>query len=87
MTETVYRSRAEAFRIRTEACRCTAQALAGRSETEALAPIAWALAVFFEKYIAEGAEATWKDFGPKAPTRLRLARKFGGTPPSRKPTP
>jgi|HubBroStandDraft_5_1064220.scaffolds.fasta_scaffold266890_3 hypothetical protein len=77
MTEAVYRSRAEAIGIRTEACRCTAQALAGRSEIEGLPSIAWCLAVFFESYIAQGATATHKDFGPKAPTKLRLARKYG----------
>lgn len=75
-----YRSRAEAIRIRTEACRCTATVLAGRSETETLAPLAFSLAVFFEVYIGQGATHAHKDFGPKAPTRLRLARKFGKNP-------
>jgi hypothetical protein len=68
-----YRSNKEAERIRTEACRCAATVLAGRSET-ALAPTCWSPSVFFETYIANGSKATRKDFGPKKPVKLKIAK-------------
>lgn len=69
-----YRNRAHAMAVRTEACRMAAQVMAGRPD-DTLAPRVWSLAVFFEKYIAEGAAATAKDFGPKKPVKLKAVGK------------
>jgi len=49
-------------KIREKACEFAAIVLSG---TEApYSPHLWALAVFFEKYIREGPEATQDEFGP-----------------------
>lgn len=68
-----YRSEREAYRVRTEACRCAALVLASRPDAN-LTPMVWSLAVFFEKYIASGAKATQRDFGPKDPPKLRVVK-------------
>lgn len=68
-----YASREEGITIRTEACRLAALIMAGRPD-DSPAPLIWSLSVFFEKYIMEGCEATVKEFGPKRPTRLRVAK-------------
>jgi hypothetical protein len=67
-----YASRAEATKVRIEACRCAATVLAGRPE-EKVIPLVWSLTVFFESYIAHGAKRTERDFGPKEPAKLRVA--------------
>lgn len=69
-----YRSRKEAMRVRDKACRYAAMVLSTRKEAEALTPLAFSLAVFFEMYIADGAAATRKDFGPKKPAKLKVAK-------------
>lgn len=69
-----YRSRAEAIRIRTEACRLAAIVMAGRPD-DAPSPLLWSMSVFFETYIAEGCTETLKAFGPKRPIRLRIVKK------------
>ncbi len=69
-----YRSEKEAIRVRTEACRMAATVLAGHSDINPMAPTCWSLAVFFEKYMLEGAHGTMKDFGPKKPAKLRVVR-------------
>lgn len=69
-----YRSRKEAMRVRDKACKYAAIVLSTRKETEALAPLAFSLAVFFESYIEGGSEATAKDFGPKKPAKIRVAK-------------
>lgn len=48
--------------------------LASRSDLE-LHPKAWSLAVFFESYIAHGADWTKKPFGPKKPKKLKVVGK------------
>lgn len=74
MTETTtYRSRAEAIRVRTEACRFAAQVMQGCGEQEGLCPQLWSVAVFFESYIANGSTHTKRDFGPKKPAKLKVA--------------
>lgn len=70
-----YRSVKEAQRVRAKACKYAAIVLSTRKETEALAPLAFSLAVFFETYIADGAKATRRDFGPKKPAKLKLVRE------------
>lgn len=69
-----YRSRAEAIRIRTEACRCVATVLQKHDLNQPVTPLAWSLAVFFETYIAEGAQSSLKEFGPKPATRLKIVK-------------
>lgn len=56
---------------REKACEFAATVLSGRSETEALTPLAWSLCVFFETYLDGGADATRKAFGPKPPAKLK----------------
>lgn len=65
-------------RVRTKACELAATVLSTRKETEALAPLAFSLTVFFESYIWSGSSATAKDFGPKGPVKLREVRRAGG---------
>lgn len=69
-----YRSQKEGLRVRTEACRLAATVLAGHPE-RLLSPTCWSLAVFFEKYMLEGADRTMKEFGPKKPAKLRVVNK------------
>lgn len=66
-----YRSHKEGVRARIKACECAAVVLSTRRDEEALVPLAFSLAVFFEAYIAGGANATAKDFGPKEPIELK----------------
>lgn len=54
--------------VRWQACKCAAVALAGREEA---APLAWSFAVFFEKYICDGAEGTLA-FAPKEGPELNV---------------
>ncbi len=58
-------------RVRIEACRMTAQVLAGRP-TEYICPTAWSLALFFESYILNGSEGTVSEFGPKDAVELKV---------------
>lgn len=60
-------------RDRVEACRLAAQVMAGRPD-DGLTPLLWSMAVFFENYIGLGASGTEKDFGPKKPVKLRVAK-------------
>ena len=59
--------------IRRDACRLAAQALRATDVEDGYAPRIWSLAVFFEKYLLEGAEGTAEDFGPKDPVELKMA--------------
>ncbi len=69
-----YRSQKHAEQVRAKACKYAAIVLSTRKDAESLAPLAFSLAVFFESYIAGGSEATAKDFGPKRPQKLKLAK-------------
>ena len=60
-------------RDRIKACELAAIVMAGRPGDNP-APLVWSLAVFFESYIAEGANGTQRDFGPKKPVKLRVVR-------------
>ena len=73
MKRRAYRSWKECERIRIAACRCAAIVMAGHPD-QSYAPHAWSLSVFFESYIAQGAEATYKNFGPKKPAKLKIIR-------------
>lgn len=59
---------------RVEACRLAAQVVASRPDC-APSPLLWSLAVFFETYIGQGSGATYKEFGPKKPVKLRVVKK------------
>ena len=61
-------------RDRVKACELAALVMAGRPDDNP-APLVWSLAVFFESYIAYGAEGTRKDFGPKKAVKLRVVGK------------
>lgn len=60
-------------RIRTKACEFAAVVLSTRKEDEALTPLAFSLAVFFETYMWSGSDACVDDFGPKGPVQLTVA--------------
>lgn len=47
-----------------------ATAIQGKGTDDEIAPRVWSLAVFFESYMAHGAEGTREDFGPKEPVKL-----------------
>ena len=61
-------------RTREKACELAALVLSGRPNEAALLPIGWSLAVFFERYIDGGAEATRKEFGPRKPRKLKVTK-------------
>ena len=63
--------------IRRDACRLAAQALRATDVADGYAPRIWSLAVFFERYLCEGANETAEDFGPKAPVELKAANDNG----------
>ena len=69
----VYRSPAEAQRIRALACEQAARVMAGRPDEPLLCGL-WQAAAFFESYITMGHAATERDFGPKAPVKLSLVK-------------
>jgi len=69
-----YPSVKSARKAREKACKYAAIVLSTRKDAESLAPLAFSLAVFFESYIAGGSEATVKEFGPKKPARLKVAK-------------
>lgn len=71
-----YRDWRHAQAVRMEACRLAAMVLSSRPD-EALMPTGWSLAVFFESYIAHGADWTRKPFGPKKPKKLKVVGKDG----------
>lgn len=57
---------------RWQACKLTAQAVAGWDPAETgITPRIWCLAVFFEEYMLKGAALTREDFGPKEPVELK----------------
>lgn len=58
-------------KTRIKACECAATALAGKDREEKYVPLAWALVVFFETYIENGAEGARKEFGPRKPVKIR----------------
>jgi hypothetical protein len=62
-----------AFLIRREACKMAAHAIANHRDEDSIVPRLWSLAVFFERYMWEGAEGTQEDFGPKPPVSLKEA--------------
>ena len=68
------RSQKHGEKVRERACKYAAIVLSTRRDHEALAPLAFSLAVFFEAYILGGAEATAKDFGPKKPAKLKAVK-------------
>lgn len=55
---------------RWQACKMAATAIQGKGTDDEIAPRVWSLAVFFESYMAHGAEGTREDFGPKEPVKL-----------------
>lgn len=59
---------------RVEACRLAAQVMASRPDCSP-SPLLWSLAVFFETYVGQGSGATYKEFGPKKPVKLRVVKK------------
>jgi hypothetical protein len=59
------------FWIRREACRLSALAMQGEFSDGAIASRLWALTVFFESYMLEGADGTMEEFGPKEPVPLQ----------------
>lgn len=61
-------------RVRAEACRCAAIAMAARKDNEVLVPLAWSFAVFFEMYILSGAKGTREEFGPHEPVELKQVK-------------
>lgn len=63
------------FWVRREACRLAATARQRQEEEVFLTPRLWAMTVFFEKYLIEGAEGTMEDFGPKEPVKLKAANE------------
>jgi hypothetical protein len=64
--------RAFGWWIRWQACKMAAQVMQGRSNgDEAISPLVWSLAVFFEQYMLAGATETSTDFGPKQPVELK----------------
>lgn len=67
-----YSSKKDGLRVRRDACRFAAIVLSTRKDSEPLAPLAFSLAVFFEKYMLDGAAGTVKDFGPKKPVKLKV---------------
>lgn len=68
--------RKQAYRNRLEAIRCAATVMHGIAhDRETLMPLGWSLAVFFEKYLWDGADGTMKPFGPKKPKKLKVVGK------------
>jgi hypothetical protein len=61
---------------RIKACELAARVLQGRG-TEVLVPRLWSVVTFFEAYIADGANGTLEEFGPKEPVRIGLAKVVG----------
>lgn len=59
---------------RVEACRLAAQVMQGQGLGDGLGVRLWSATVFFECYIDGGAAATKKDFGPKKPVKLKVAK-------------
>lgn len=59
------------FWIRREACKMAAIAIQNHTDESSITPRVWSLAVFFEKYMTEGAEGTQEDFGPKDAVELK----------------
>ena len=66
--------RSRAIRRREKACEFAAIVLAGQPVDDRI-PYGWSLAVFFERYMAYGADGTMKDFGPKKPKKLKMVDK------------
>ena len=66
-----YPSHEHAERVRAKACKYAAIVLSTRKDGEALAPLAFSLAVFFESYIVGGSQGTAKNFGPKKAVKLK----------------
>ena len=64
---------ARAMRRREIACQCAAEIMASRPDQD-MVPALWSLSVFFDAYMARGAEGAKRDFGPKKPAKLRIAR-------------
>lgn len=69
-----YRTYSEGMKIRRKACKYTAIVLSTRKDDDDMVPLAFSLAVFFEAYMFGGANATAKDFGPKKPAKLKVAK-------------
>jgi hypothetical protein len=64
------------LKIRTKACELAATVLAGRGDVEeALMPVGWSLAVFFESYMISGSKGTLKAFGPTKPVKLKVVKR------------
>lgn len=65
--------RSRTLRRRELACEFAAIVLAGQPVEDRI-PYGWSLAVFFEQYMAYGANRTVKDFGPKKPTKIKVVK-------------
>lgn len=61
--------------VRWQACKMAARVMQGRQNgDEAITPLVWSLAVFFENYICTGAPGTQVDFGPKDVVELKVVK-------------
>jgi hypothetical protein len=60
---------------RREACRMAAVVCQGHEWDGDLSHHLWSVTVFFEAYLAGGAEYTQEDFGPKEAVDLKLVRE------------
>lgn len=67
------KNREKAERRRELACEFAAIVLAGQPVEDRI-PYGWSLAVFFESYMAHGADRTAKDFGPKKPAKIKAVK-------------
>jgi hypothetical protein len=60
---------------RWQACKMAAQVMTMCGDDEGICPRVWSLAVFFETYMAEGADGTVADFGPKEPVEIKAIER------------
>lgn len=72
-----YESTEQGLRVREAACRMAADIISAEGGLDDKSRL-WSLCVFFESYMAHGAKATLKDFGPpkarKAPVIQLISR-------------
>ena len=62
-------------RNRELACKYAAMLMGNDHETDDWGQRLWSATVFFEAYLARGAQGTLRDFGPKKPTKLTAIGK------------
>lgn len=61
------------MRRREIACQCAAAVMASRPDQDMI-PALWSLSVFFEAYMARGADGMMRDFGPEKTAKLRVVK-------------